>query len=104
MFLNIEGVTGPRSGEKLRGELLYIDRAHAVELDSDTNFLCDPIGLRGVDDGGRKLGTPWTCCSPRQRRVRIPRRARRGARAGAEVGSEIGRPSKGGEMLLDASG
>lgn len=56
VFLNIEGVTDRDAAEKLRGELLYIDRAHAVELDSDTNFLCDLIGLDGVDDGGRELG------------------------------------------------
>ncbi|NLF29071.1 MAG: 16S rRNA processing protein RimM [Clostridiales bacterium] len=56
VFLNVEGVSDRDQAEKFRGELLYIDRAHAVELDSDTNFLCDLIGLNGVDDGGRALG------------------------------------------------
>ena len=57
MFLTLEGVEDRDAAEKLRGELLYIDRAHAVELDEDTNFLCDLIGLHGVDDEGGDLGT-----------------------------------------------
>ena len=57
VFLNIEGVTDRNQAERLRGELLYIDRAHAVELDADTEFICDLIGLTGVDDSGRNLGT-----------------------------------------------
>lgn len=56
VFLSVEGVADRNAAEKLRGELLYIDRAHAVELDEDTNFLCDLIGLRGVDDEGNPLG------------------------------------------------
>lgn len=57
VFLTLEGVEDRDAAEKLRGELLYIDRAHAVELDEDTNFLCDLIGLHGVDDEGGDLGT-----------------------------------------------
>ena len=38
VFLTLEGVEDRDAAEKLRGELLYIDRAHAVELDEDTNF------------------------------------------------------------------
>ena len=57
VFLTLEGVEDRDAAEKLRGELLYIDRAHAVELDEDTNFLCDLIGLHGVDDEGNDLGT-----------------------------------------------
>ena len=56
VFLSVEGVADRNAAEKLRGELLYIDRAHAVELDEDTNFLCNLIGLRGVDDEGNPLG------------------------------------------------
>lgn len=57
VFLSIEGVTDRNAAEKLRGELLYIDRAHAVALDEDTNFVCDLIGLHGVDDEGGEWGT-----------------------------------------------
>ena len=56
VFLNVEGVTDRDAAEKLRGTRLYIDRAHAVELDEDTNFLADLYGLRGVVDDGRDLG------------------------------------------------
>ena len=57
VFFNIEGVEDRNQAERLRGELLYIDRAHAVELDEDSDFICDLIGLTGKDDSGRVLGT-----------------------------------------------
>ena len=56
VFMNVEGVTDRDQAEKLRGTMLYIDRAHAVELDDDTTFLCDLYGLRGVVSDGRDLG------------------------------------------------
>ena len=56
VFLNVEGVSDRDAAEKLRGTKLYIDRAHAVELDADTNFLTDLYGLRGIVDDGRDLG------------------------------------------------
>ena len=48
VFFNMEGIDDRNAAERLRGELVYIDRAHAVELDEDTNFLCDLIGLDKV--------------------------------------------------------
>lgn len=57
VFLFVEGVGDRDQAEKLRGEKLYVDRAHAVALGEDENFLCDLIGLNGVDDTGRSLGT-----------------------------------------------
>ena len=56
VFMSVEGVTDRDAAEKLRGTALYIDREHAVELDEDSNFLTDLIGLRGVVDDGRDLG------------------------------------------------
>jgi len=56
IFMMVEGVTDRNQAEKLRGEMVYIDRAHAVELDEDSTFLCDLIGLAGRDDSGRELG------------------------------------------------
>ena len=56
VFMNVEGVADRDAAEKLRGTRLYIDRAHAVALDADTNFLADLYGLRGVVDDGRDLG------------------------------------------------
>ena len=57
VFMNVEGVADRDAAERLRGTRLYIDRAHAVQLDEDTNFLADLIGLRGVVSDGRDLGT-----------------------------------------------
>ena len=56
VFMNVEGVSDRDQAEKLRGTLLYIDRAHAVELDEDTTFLADLYGLHGLTDDGRDLG------------------------------------------------
>ena len=56
VFMTVEGVTDRDAAEKLRGTLLYIDRAHAVALDEDTNFLADLYGLHGLTDDGRDLG------------------------------------------------
>ncbi len=56
VFMNVEGVTDRDAAEALRGTLLYIDRAHAVALDEDTNFLADLYGLHGLTDDGRDLG------------------------------------------------
>jgi len=56
VFMNVEGVADRDAAEKLRGTLLYIDRAHAVALDEDTNFITDLYGLRGLTDDGRDLG------------------------------------------------
>lgn len=57
VFMNVEGVADRDQAETLRGTMIYIDRAHAVELDEDTTFLCDLYGLKGVVDDGRDLGT-----------------------------------------------
>ena len=57
VFMYINDITDRNEAERLRGEFLYIDRAHAVELDEDSTFLCDLYGLRGIDDSGRDFGT-----------------------------------------------
>ena len=56
VFMNVAGVSDRDAAEKLRGTRLYIDRAHAVRLDGDSNFLTDLYGLRGIVDDGRDLG------------------------------------------------
>lgn len=57
VFFNIEGIDDRNAAEHLRGELVYIDREHAVELDEDSTFICDLIGLHGIVSDGRDLGT-----------------------------------------------
>ena len=56
VFLNVDGVGDRTAAERLRGEMVYVDRAHAVELDEDSTFICDLIGLRGRATDGRDLG------------------------------------------------
>ena len=56
VYMTVEGVADRDAAEKLRGTMLYIDRAHAVPLDEDTTFLADLYGLRGAVSDGRDLG------------------------------------------------
>ena len=56
VFMNVAGVSDRDAAEALRGTKLYIDRAHAVALDEDTNFITDLYGLHGLADDGRDLG------------------------------------------------
>lgn len=56
VYLKFDGIDDRDQAEKLRGQLLYVDRAHAVELDDDANFIVDLIGLDGVDDEGGRYG------------------------------------------------
>ena len=56
VYMTFEGVTDRNGAEALRGEFLYIDRAHAVQLPEDANFICDLIGCEGSDTNGRVLG------------------------------------------------
>ena len=56
VYMTFEGVTDRNAAEALRGEFIYIDRAHAVQLPEDANFICDLIGCEGIDTNGRRLG------------------------------------------------
>lgn len=56
VFFRMEGVETRNDAEEMRGKMLYIDRAHAVELDEDTTFICDLIGLKGILTDGSEIG------------------------------------------------
>lgn len=56
VFLRMEGVLTRNDAETMRGVKLYIDRAHAVELDEDSTFICDLMGLKGVLSDGSEIG------------------------------------------------
>ena len=56
VYLRMEGVLTRNDAETMRGTLLYIDRAHAVELDEDSAFICDLMGLKGVLTDGSEIG------------------------------------------------
>ncbi|MGI6172400.1 MAG: ribosome maturation factor RimM [Christensenellales bacterium] len=55
-YLSLEGVKDRDEAEKLRDMLLYVDRAHAVELPEDADFICDLIGCIAHDDEGNLVG------------------------------------------------
>jgi len=55
-YLTLEGVATRDGAEALRGQKLYVDRDHAVELGEDEVFICDLIGCEAVDRQGNPLG------------------------------------------------
>ncbi len=55
-YATFEGCSTPEDVEKLRGEDLYIDRAHAAPLAEGEYYLCDLYGCRAVDEQGREIG------------------------------------------------
>ena len=56
VYMTFDGVNDRTQAEKLRGEFLYIDREHSVELPENANFICDLIGCQAVDTEGRSWG------------------------------------------------
>lgn len=56
VYLKLEGIDDRNAAETLRARLLYVDRAHAVQLSEDENFIVDLIGLKGLDSDGNELG------------------------------------------------
>ena len=56
-YLSFPGVTDRDGAEGLRGQKLYVDRAHAVKLSEDEVFICDLVGCEAVDMQGNVLGT-----------------------------------------------
>ena len=56
VYLRMEGVLTRNDAEEMRGTQLFIDREHAVELDEDSTFICDLMGLKGVLTNGDEIG------------------------------------------------
>ena len=57
VYLRLNGVHDRDAAEKQRDLMLYVDRAHAVELGEDETFICDLIGCKVIDLQGNELGT-----------------------------------------------
>jgi 16S rRNA processing protein RimM len=57
VYLTVKGYADRTEAEKLRGKLLYVDRASAARLPEDAEFICDLIGCVATDDSGRLIGT-----------------------------------------------
>ena len=56
VYLRMEGVLTRNDAETMRGTQLFIDRENAVELDEDSTFICDLMGLKGVLTDGGEIG------------------------------------------------
>lgn len=56
-YITLGGCQNPDDVEKLRGEGLYIDRAHAAQLPEGAVYICDLIGCEAVDENGNAIGT-----------------------------------------------
>ena len=62
--LMLDGISDRNQAEALRGVKVYVDRAHAIELDEDENFVVDLVGLTAVDTQGTQIGTLTDVLSP----------------------------------------
>lgn len=56
VYLRLDGAQTRDEAEKQRNWMLYVDRAHAVELGEDETFICDLIGCRALDTKGHEIG------------------------------------------------
>ena len=56
VYAILDGCGSPEEVERLRGERLFIDRAHAAPLEAGAVYIADLIGCRAVDEQGRELG------------------------------------------------
>ena len=57
VLLSFRGMDRIEDVEGLVKAELYVDRAHALPLSENENYVCDLIGLRVVTDEGEELGT-----------------------------------------------
>ncbi|MDR1599874.1 MAG: ribosome maturation factor RimM [Oscillospiraceae bacterium] len=56
VVIALEGVADRAQAEALRGQWLYVDRAHAVKSDPEAEFICDLIGCGAYDEAGAFIG------------------------------------------------
>ena len=103
VFLRMEGVETRNDAEEMRGTALYIDRAHAVALDNDSNFLCDLIGLKGVLTDGGEIGRLIEVMQPGGNDVYVFRGTRGEVLVPALRSVVVRVDLSAGEMLLDAA-
>ena len=55
-YLILEGIDSREKAELFRGCIIYVDRAHAIDLPEGEHFLCDLIGLLGITEDGNEIG------------------------------------------------
>ena len=103
IFFRMEGVETRDDAEKLRGQFLYIDRAHAVQLDEDTSFICDLIGLNGILTDGAEIGKLVDVMQPGGNDVYVFRGARGEVLVPALRSVVVKVDPEAGTILLDAA-
>ena len=103
-------VTVGRTGDKeidfvcdKRGEKLYVDREHAVELPEDADFIVDLIGCRVTDDEGNDYGKITDVMQPGGNDVYVISGKRGEVLVPALKSVVISVDTKAGEMLLSAA-
>ena len=57
VYCVLNGASSRDEAEKQRGWMLYVDRAHAVDLEEGRYFISDLLGCRVQDRQGNALGT-----------------------------------------------
>ena len=102
VFFRMEGVETRDDAEKYRGRALYIDRAHAVELDADSTFICDLMGLKGVLTDGGEIGKIIDVMQPGGNDVYVFKGKRGEVLVPALKSVVVKVDLAAGEMLLDA--
>ncbi|MBR5380671.1 MAG: 16S rRNA processing protein RimM [Clostridia bacterium] len=104
VYLRLQGVEDRNAAETLRGRLLYVDRAHAVDLGEDENFIVDLIGLRGEDSEGNPLGVLTEVMQPGGNDVYVftDKKNRRETLVPALKSVVLKTDVEGGQMILDA--
>ncbi len=104
VYIRMDGVEDRNAAEALRGRLIYVDRAHAVTLGEDENFIVDLIGLAGVDSEGNSLGVLTEVMQPGGNDVYVftDREKKRETLVPALKSVVLNTDLAGGKMYLDA--
>lgn len=55
-YVTLEGCASPEDVDRIRGQELYIDRAHAEKPGKNETFIADLIGCEGIDEAGESIG------------------------------------------------
>jgi len=56
VYVTLGECASMEDAEKLRGVQLWIDRAHANQLEEDEVYISDLIGCEGIDEEGKSIG------------------------------------------------
>ena len=103
VIIRMDCVGDANAVEALRGEKLYVDREHAVELPEDADFIVDLIGCRVTDDEGHDYGKITDVMQPGGNDVYVISGKRGEVLVPALKSVVISVDTKAGEMLLSAA-